>query len=278
MGMATLPVDLRNPGQVFACLGLLEAAEVLCGGAFGRFSWQDGPEHFYLSAAGEANPVETVLAFLAAATVEEFYPVGYADHPKNREVGVATWTFPTREGDKMPIRLTSGGQQVDLSHWTDGARADSFKLYSGNRSAAGIATAMLGLIQALWQEQQAGMIATPLDVLCPMAGSFNFDPRGAWTSLDAGYSPNEHKVKGNNVHASPVVEMLAAWGLQHACPDQYKTRQVRYGVWGAALPPLLARAALAGGNSPFPLRKFEFSLLLSGKNKVVCFAQEDETQ
>lgn len=33
MGQAIIPVDLRNPGQVFACLGFLEAADVLCGPA-----------------------------------------------------------------------------------------------------------------------------------------------------------------------------------------------------------------------------------------------------
>lgn len=35
MGKATIPVDLLNPGQVFACLGFLEAAETLCGPAKG---------------------------------------------------------------------------------------------------------------------------------------------------------------------------------------------------------------------------------------------------
>ncbi len=30
MASATVPVDLLNPGQVFACLGIMEAAEILC--------------------------------------------------------------------------------------------------------------------------------------------------------------------------------------------------------------------------------------------------------
>ncbi len=38
MAEATIPVDLRNPGQVFACLGLMEAAEVLLGPAEGRYA------------------------------------------------------------------------------------------------------------------------------------------------------------------------------------------------------------------------------------------------
>ena len=38
MASSIIPVDLRNPGQVFACLGLMEATEILlgqpCEGAF----------------------------------------------------------------------------------------------------------------------------------------------------------------------------------------------------------------------------------------------------
>ena len=37
MAESSIPVDLFNPGQVFACLGFLEAADVLCGHAEGRF-------------------------------------------------------------------------------------------------------------------------------------------------------------------------------------------------------------------------------------------------
>jgi CRISPR-associated protein Csx14 len=41
------------------------------------------------------------------------------------------------------------------------------------------------------------------------------------------------------------------------------------------LPPMLARAALAGSLRTVPLRLFRFDLDLSGKNKVVTFAQEE---
>ena len=116
----------------------------------------------------------------------------------------------------------------------------------------------------------------PFDVLTLMGGSFNFDPRGAWTALDAGYSPNKHKHHG--VAASPVVEILSAWGLEYARPDEYESRQVRYGAWSGLLPPMLARPALAGVSAAVPVRLFRFVLDLSGKNKVVTFAQEETNQ
>jgi CRISPR-associated protein Csx14 len=69
--MASIPVDLFNPGQVFACLGFLEAADVLLGDAVGGFDWQyEGSVRFELSVRGESNPFDVVLGFLADAGIQ----------------------------------------------------------------------------------------------------------------------------------------------------------------------------------------------------------------
>jgi CRISPR-associated protein Csx14 len=252
--------------------------------------------------------VAVVLEFLASATPRRRAPVGYVDPPpKNGKAddtddeadnheGAGTTlersaTFPAREGDRMslPIQLGGGNQPVvDLGHWADGSGRKTFKLYAGNRSADKIARAMLSGVRAqprrnqavgdlktkgikqLWEERQEELIARPFDVLTPMGGSFNFDPRGAWTAIDAGYSLND---QGDQVAASPVVEFLAAWGLEHARPDEIDTRQVRYAAWGSELAPMLARAALCCALTAVPLRHFRFELAMSGKNKVVTFAE-----
>lgn len=179
---------------------------------------------------------------------------------------------------------------LHISHWVDASSRNNFKLYSGNRSAHGIARAMLagtrtkpsknqvegGVrtrgLSALWQEQAAKLEAQPFHMLTPLGGSFNFDPRGAWTGIDAGYSPND---QNHAVAASPVVEILAALGLEHTRPDEFNPSQVRYAVWSSLLPPILARPALAGGRLAIPMRIYHFTLGSSGKNKVVTFAQEE---
>ncbi len=207
---------------------------------------------------------------------------------------VTTPVFPSGDGDRnaLPVQLVGDGRRLTVSHWSDGSSRDNFKLYSGNRSANRIATQMLQGVRAkpkknqsigdlrnrglqqLWQEQRESLLKAPFDMVTPMGGSFNFDPRGAWTAIDAGYSPNTQK---DGIAASPVVEILATIGLEHARPDQYGIRKVRYAVWGHPLPPMLARAALAGADLKLPIRQFYFELDLSGKNKVTTFAQE-ETQ
>lgn len=119
----------------------------------------------------------------------------------------------------LPIRFGGGNRPVvELDHWADGSSRESFKLYAGNRSADAIARAMLkGVrgkpskkqkangqpgdlktkgVRQLWEEDRVALVKAPFDVLTPMGGSFNFDPRGAWTAIDAGYSntstPSKH--------------------------------------------------------------------------------------
>lgn len=290
MGTHSIPVELFNPGQVLACMGFLEAADVLCGPAEGGFEWEDEPR-FILQTEGETNPFETILEFLAEAKPLALAPPGWQP-PKGDSAGLqANESFPAKEPDAMslPIILRRGETELVVSHWSDGTdERDEFKLYAGNRSALKIATDMLkgtadkkgkiktsGVVQ-LWNEHRAELIADPLRTLCPMGGSFNFDPRGAWTALDTGYSLND--LGGSleqKVMASPVVEMLAAIGLEHARPAEISLRLYRYAIWSGLLPLQMARAALSGNFAPVRQRRFRFPLDLSGKNKVVCYSTEE---
>src|SRR5258706_11120688 len=135
MRSSSIPVDLLNPGQVFACLGFLEAAGILLGDAEGGFDWTEvGNVRFGISAAGDGNPFSVVLEFLATSELERWGPLGYteaaprkakADEP-NEDEGeledsaelaaesenkasalVLSDAFPAGEGDRMslPIRL-----------------------------------------------------------------------------------------------------------------------------------------------------------------------------
>ena len=300
MAEHSIPVDLFNPGQVFACLGFLEAADVLCGEAQGCFhDWDNNSvARFHLSTEGNENPFEAVLGFLATeAEIRRVAPRGYVDPPPKKKKSASsetndedgavsetktanplegTETFMARKADKMtlPIRFGGGNRPViELDHWADGSGRETFKLYSGNRSADKIASDMLKRIKQLFDEDRNSLISDPFRVT-PMGGSFNFDPRGAWTAIDAGYSPN---TQNHTVTASPVVEFLAAWGLQDTRPlmSGNRGREVRYAVWKEMLPPMLARAASIGTIPGLTIKCFRFTLALSGKNKIVTFAKQE---
>lgn len=318
MAESKIPVDMFNPGQVFACLGFMELAEVLLGDAEAGFDWSSKQAEFHLSAAGSDKPVYKVLEFLASASVERMTPIGYVEPPKKKAAGedeeddaepddeaneataspslAGSETFPAKEADalSLPSHLSVSDKPViEVSHWADGSGRNTFKLYSGNRSAERIVRAMLtgtrekpkknqtvGAlkykgIKHLWDEKKDDLINGPFDVLTPIGGSFNFDPRGAWTALDAGYSPNTQK---HGVAASPVVHLLAACGLEHTRPVESGVRQVRYAIWSGKLSPVLARVAFQGGIPSLPMRQFRFELALSGKNKIVTFAQQEKAK
>ncbi len=321
MAESKIPVDLFNPGQVLACLGFMELADVLLGDAEAGFDWSDAQQtEFRLSAAGDQAPVEAMLGFLADASVDRVVPLGYIEPPKKKakeeedddgeddeadadesstndavtKQRKYSEVFPTKETDplSLPVRLSVRGKpSVAISHWSDGSARNTFKLYSGNRSAERIARAMLGGVREkpkknqtqgdlkykglkhLWNERRNDLVKNPFDVLTPLGGSFNFDPRGAWTALDAGYSPNTQR---HGVASSPLVHMLAACGLEHTRPVEFGVRQVRYCAWNGLLPVSLARVAFQGGISSLQTRCFRFELALSGKNKIVTFAQQEK--
>ncbi len=304
MADASISVDLLSPGQVFACLGFLEAAEILRGNAEGGFDWSNESDvRFVLHADGEENPFGIVLKHLADAKVTEIEPHGW---PGERDPNaVLSDVFPSKLGDhyiksdkkwsrtKLPCRVTfkKSHESIDLYGWSDGSSRPDFKLYAGNRTGTSIAHDMLcgkrdkpkkrtpegkliarGLVQ-LWKECADQLVTKPFDLTCPLGGTFNMDPRGGWVALDLGFSPNE--LKDISVVSSPVVEILGVLGLEHARPDEYETRKVRYAAWGEMIPPVLARAALSGVDVGVELRSFRFKLDLSGKNKVVTFAEPE---
>jgi CRISPR-associated protein Csb3 len=298
MAQASIPVDLFNPGQVFACMGFLEAADVLLGHAEGSFEWTNEAEAcFKLRAGGTESPMDAVLEFLIEAQRERLVPEGFPEppptksrskkkgskQPANSEANDPTGdgpvrlvvTFPAPEADRLalPLRFTRDGHDLDVTHWCDASSRNSFKLFAGQQRSAAIIRQMLAAVGELRNGRRGELMSDPLGLTAPLGGSsFKFDARKSWTAIDAGYSPDEQT---HAVEASPVVEMLAAIGLEHARPDEFETREVRYGVWKGFLPPVLARPALGGARVGMPIRLFRFRLDLAGKNKVVTFAQEE---
>jgi len=298
MARASIAVDLFNPGQVFACVGFLEAADLLLGDAAGGFDWtSEAGAQFELDASGAESPVDAVLEFLIEARLERLAPQGYADplptkdqskkkgskevvedeatESKGEDPVRLAATFPGAEADRLtlPLRFERNGQVLDVSHWCDASSRNSFKLFAGQQRSAVIARQMLARLKNLWMERREELRKDPFGLMAPLGGStFKFDARKAWTPIDAGYSPDKQT---HGVEASPVVEMLAAIGLEHARPHEFETREVRYGVWKGLLPPALARPALGGSRVGVPIRIFRFTLELAGKNKIVTFAREE---
>lgn len=281
---STIPVDLFNPGQVFACIGLMEAADQLLGGALARFDWRDGAHSsFELSAHGDTPPVEAVLAFLDRANARGIAPSGSAI----LEEWKSPWgDFPLVAGADAgyPIpapaspativcALSDGSQQLNIDHWGDDSGRDNVKFWAGAGGYPGVSLAR----DALELVRQAGgataAAADPFALAAPQSSSFRFDWRRDYVPIDAGFSLNAH---GDiDTLGYPLVELLAAIGLSHARPlrpDRRDKLLYRYAVIGASpsddcglLPPSFLRAALGDAPLPLPTRRFRMRLNWPGQ-------------
>ncbi len=272
MAEAQIPVDLKNPGQVFACLGLVEAADVLLGDARGAFDWTDpGDVQFRIAASGDECPLERVLRFLDEAKVVSVAPKGSTLSTEKWKVrtetsGSSAFPFPDAgKPDVLPARLTDGsGNVIVVDHWGDQTRArrDRVKFWAGAGGYPGAALTRDAL--DLICDHALGNADAPFDFATEQSSSFRFDWRRDYIPIDAGFSPNRH---GNVVmRGYPIVEVLAAVGLTNARPWRRTRLDYTYGVIGlseALYDPIFLRAALGTEVAPtagMPFRFFRMRL------------------
>jgi CRISPR-associated protein Csx14 len=292
MSATSIPVDLFNPGQVFACLGFLEAAEVLLGDAEGGFDWSDdGTTTFALRAGGEGNPIETVLDFLAETEVDVIRPKNLVGPWPERSTPSAVFPAPLREllkSDKkgytpnaLPVVLRHGKKSLYASNWLGGDGRGALKLFSGNQVAAQVVSNLLnGKDKALGLKQILSRIRSedfqhPFAITGPVGGRFGYDARGAWDAIRLGTSLDK---QGVSIEVAPHVEILAMLGLEHARPEFRGNYEIRYLVWGKVFPVSLARAALTAAHLLLPPDQYRGFRAHLGDDQQYkkCFPAQEE--
>lgn len=265
MAEARIPVDLFNPGQVFACLGFLEAAAVLLDGVEGGFDWSDeAAVRFVLQADGGQDPVREVLGFLGEAEVVARAPRGvHFDTAKwNLTLRAAAaddpaFPFPAPDSPAvLPASLEARDRCIPIEHWGDATRRDPAKFWAGMAGYPGAALVRdaLDLVRSRLPEAAAD----PFGLAAPQSSGFRLDWRRDYVALDAGFSVNQHRAIGMQGH--PLVELLAVIGLQNARPQRLSALDYRYAAGGMMLPPIYLRAALGAADLPVPLRRFRSRL------------------
>ncbi len=289
MAEAAPPVDLLNPGQVFACLGFMEAAEILCGPCEGKFAYDGAGSSgsFVLSVDGPQDPVSETLRFLAGAEARAVAPHNANLSTKKWDVETlqsGTFAFPCTTPDApaaLPILLANGQHSIPIEHWADGSDQDNIKFWAGAGGYPGAALAQdaLNLIHDLGDNALAAATRDPFNISAPQSSSFRFDWRRDYIPLDAGFSPNEHG--GIEMVGYPFVELLAAIGMQNARPARVEARNkltYRYGVSSAMLPTVFVRAVLGSESLGFRIRLFRMRLGWSGQEgqaRCIIDAQEE---
>lgn len=217
MSELRIPLDPTNPGQFYACCGLVELFTLL--------KQRDALSHF------DHDPSRPKYAefLLTGASEAELSGVvrqiAHADYS-----AISDWET---EQSIRPIRAEFPGLALELDWWLDEFRLEAtpLKCWAGQVTGLRLFDELPKLLNPEAGSSQIFHFAKP------SKSKFGVDPRSAWNALDFGYSPNEH---GEDAATFPAVEMLAAFGLQSFRPFPDKRRSAHYSLWRTPLPRVAA--------------------------------------
>ncbi len=271
----TIPVDLTNPGQFFACCGLLELADRLWPGVEG---WFEG-DAFRLWCD---HPFQELLTLVAACTVantmtpEQVSRFDELSHMATTALGVENGEEEKSILDglrrKAPIVL-SGPVSMRIDWYCDPhTRGFTLKTWAGQQSVLTITRDMhAGLRQLVSQ-----VTNNPWLSLRGIALPFNFDSDigGQGTGRDIGFvfdALNGSKTTRISRGCRPMLEFLCLVGLQRCRPlELSRGDRFRYAAWGVPLSTGVAAAAASTAMHTRSERQFEFVMFKRNKD-YYCF-------
>jgi CRISPR-associated protein Csx14 len=252
--LLSVRLDPLNPGQFFACCGLFELVSMEEPGLLAAFAIDPLRPRlavFCIESANGSQALRTVLSTLRGASV--------VFHPSQKE--------PVR-----PATIGFGGTSLHLDWWLDEFREETtnLKCWAGQVTTRGLFTELLPLLDAE---------ATPDDLFLRSAATnslFGVDPRSAWNTLDLGFSPNEHGVAST---VFPIVEILAAIGLQYFRPDSASRSAVPYSLWRERLPASVARLAFRAPWEGLKRLNLQFEICKRGQSyKYFSFGKNIDSE
>lgn len=229
-----IPVDVTNPGQFFACCGLLELAHRLWTGTTAAFD----SEGFII------KPSDANASLIALVEEFQLSELRCGDNADAETAG----DDDDEDGLSRPMSLGTPFNMT-LDWWADKA----LKPWAGSMSAQSIFVAMRTAIDPRNSDplNDLRVVHDPLDPSNPKQKDkkrepFYFDSRrgGNAKSLDVGFAPDAFSMTSAT---SPAVEALCMVGLQRFRPrptDQ--PRVFVYRTWVVPLPPSAAAAAACG--------------------------------
>ena len=266
-----IAVDLTNPGQFFACCGLLELADRLSPGAEGWFE----DEAFCIACGADLSDVLDALSDCRMTnTMTE------VQHSRFREITAMSVkmrksTFGIEDEYKVLDKLLREAHIVlhrpfciTISWFSDNyAGGSRFKTWAGRQSVLDIATSMKdALKESVWRNERCLEYSV---TECGLPFNFDSDLGGQGGAIDIGFSFDQ--LAGNALtriesRARPALELLSFIGLQRFRPQEVQgENRFLYTAWNQPLPISVAMPATCGVLPIAGVSRFEFRLLYRTK-------------
>jgi CRISPR-associated protein Csb3 len=252
----TVNVDVTNPGQFFACCGLLELADRLWPGAQG---WFESRDKFVLWTGAHAASIEVLCKNVIDSTLTPLLPADDLKqlnklNTRKCDLKKRNNSLPaTDEKERKRLnskRIVSGfhlGSPFNLrvDWWlVENCDDDHLKTWAGQQAITEIADAIkLALpsvaddaifeIEKVVHRQSNGEPVAPL----------SFDAGRAGTAQDFGYSPDKI---GQAITCCVWVEFLTLIALQRFALKPNSNGFFAYRVWSKPLPVCVASIAVQG--------------------------------
>ena len=242
----SINVDVTNPGQFFACCGLLELAHRLWPGAQGWFD----RDVFSVQTGGRSDSLSRVLSTFKTSGFPSDSGSAECEERDNRNGDEDSKAQPLKLCDPFNLRL---------DWWSD--RGLKIKTWAGSMNARLIFVAMKGAIDENCDDPfgQSAVAKDPAtQTRVGLTGKsrkgtkskkrepFYFDARrgASATARDIGFMPDALKM---TTEAFPTVEALCFVGLQRSRPAPTdRPRVFDYCTWSVPLPSALAATAVCG--------------------------------
>lgn len=218
-----IQVDSSNPGQFFACCGLLELADRRGNGAA---AWFDR-DQFCIATHGTLADLVRDVSRCELVQLD----------PENNT--------------SSPIRVGPPFRELRLDWWQDTrAGGKDLKVWAGTMESVRIAKAMQNAMRSdeflTPRLFDVGLIAYDPENPQKKVEPYYFDARRAPNahSRDVGFSPNDLSM---TTTAFPAVELLCLIGLQRCLPAPTKRPRIfDYFTWTVPVPTNLVQAVVAG--------------------------------
>lgn len=253
-------VDPTNPGQFFACCGMLELGDRRWPGTTG---WFAGPAFCMLCGGSLAELVQQLAHSEIRSSLSD---------PQLKRLGTllsvakATLT-PADLEEKQRLSEMWKRERLHLSTpfnlWLDWWRDErgertELKTWAAKQLVAGMARDMLRAIrEADWAKTPQPNQLFRLVRADFLPFYFDSDLSGQGAARDAGWSADALELKSD---FRPLLELMAFIGLQRFRPAFTSDDRMKFCLWSTPLPPSVAAVAATGAFGSQRGSQYEFSL------------------